>query len=172
MKRKRSQLRKYLFIGLTLVLVSIFVFLARQGRRMEKEQMRRSNENVQNFKSTPIRVLAPQDLKILKASMVLEPGNEPGELPVARHSIEIYNAGPVSYCEIQLRLNYLGADGEVIASMPCCIKDSIPPGHTLTLSDLFMQNIPEGTVGCRPSIDSGDFEPVERDSLYNEIKYW
>lgn len=163
MKRQRSQLRKYLFYGLTLVLASALVFLVIQGRRLEKEQMRQGNENIQKFKSTPIRVLSPQDLKILNATMTLEPANVSGELPVARHNIEIYNAGTVSYCDIQLRLDYLDANGEVIASIPYGIKDSIPPGDTLVSNDVWMQKIPDATVECRPSIVYGDFEPVENE---------
>jgi hypothetical protein len=161
MKRQRSQLRKYLFYGLTLVLLSALIFLVIQGRRLEKEQVRQGNANIQKFKSTPIRVLSPQDLKILNASMTLEPANVPGELPAARHNFEIYNAGTVSYSEIQLRLDYLDAHGEVIASIPYDIKDSIPPGGTLVSNDILIQTIPDATVECRPSIVYGDFEPVE-----------
>jgi hypothetical protein len=161
MKRQRSPLRKYLFYGLTLVLLSALIYLVIQGRRLEKEEMRQGNVKVQKYKSTPIRVLFPQDLKILNASMTLEPANAPGELPVARHNFEIYNAGTVSYCEIQLRLDYLNAHGEVIASMPYDIKDAIPPGGTLVSNDVLIQKIPDVAVECRPSIVYGDFEPVK-----------
>jgi hypothetical protein len=165
MQRQRSPLRKYLFYGLTLVLVSALIFLVIQGRRLEKEQMRQGNGNIQKFKSTPIRVLSPQDLKILNASMTLESANVPGGLPVARHSIEINNAGTVPYCEIQLRLDYLDANGEVIASIPYGIKDSIPPGDTFVSNNVLMQKIPDATVECRPSIVYGDFEPVESERV-------
>jgi len=165
MKRQRSPLRKYLFYGLTLVLVSALVFLVIQGRRMEKEQMLQGNENIQKFRSTPIRVLSPPDLKILNASMTLEPANVSGVVPVARHNIEIYNAGTVPYCEIKLRLDYLDTNGEVIASMPYDIKDSIPPGGTLASIDVLMQKIPDAAVECRPSIVYGDFEPIESERV-------
>ncbi|MEJ2246653.1 MAG: hypothetical protein P8Y80_11350 [Acidobacteriota bacterium] len=161
MKRQRSPLRKYLFYGLTLVLTSALVLLVIQGRRLEKEQMRQGDGNIQKFTSTPIRVLSPQDLNILNSSMTLEPANISGELSVARHNIEIYNAGTVSYCEIQLRLDYLDANGEVIASIPYGIKYSIPPGDTFVSKDVLMPKIPDATVECRPSIVYGDFETVE-----------
>jgi hypothetical protein len=163
MKRQRSHLRKYLFYGLTLVLVSALIFLVIQGRRMEKEQTRQGNDKIQKFKSTPIRVLSPPDLKILNASMTLEPADVSGELPVARHNFEIYNAGTVAYCKIQLRLSYVDANGEVIASIPYSIEDSIPPGDTLVSNDVLIQKIPDAAVECLPSIVYGDFEPAENE---------
>jgi len=163
MKKQGSQLRKYLFYGLTLILASALVFLAVQGRRIEKEKMEQSNDNVQNFTSTPIRVLAPQDLEIRAESMNLEPGDEEGQLPVARHRIEIYNSGNVSYCEIQLKLDYVDAGGRVLEIMSHNIKESLLPDSTFLLSDLLMNNIPVETADCRPSIVYADFEPTEID---------
>lgn len=161
MKKQGSQLRKYLFYGLTLVLASAVIFLAIQGRRMEKEKMQQSNENVQNYTSTPIRVLAPPDLEILVESMNLEPGNEEEQLSVARHRIEIYNEGNVSYCEIQLKFDYVDADGEVLASMYHNITGSLLPDSIFILSDFIMNDIPVETADCYPSLIYADFEPVE-----------
>jgi hypothetical protein len=73
MKPSGSQLRRYLFYGLTLVLAAVFVVLAIQGRRMEKKQQTgKPSEIVQNYAPTPIRVLVPRDLVISNRSMVLE----------------------------------------------------------------------------------------------------
>jgi len=161
MKRQGSQLRKYLFYGLTLILATVFVFLTIQGRRMEKERMQKGTENVQKFDPTPIRVLAPEDIEITAASMILKPGSEAEKLLVARHNIEIRNTGHVSYCAIQLKLDYVDAAGKVIASLPHTIKRSILPGERLPLSELIMENIPAEAIDCRPSIIYADIEPAE-----------
>ena len=161
MKIQGSSLRKYLFYGLTLLLASAVIFLAIQSSRMEKEKTQQSIHNVQDFTSTPIRVLAPRDLEIRTESMLLKPGDEEGLLPVALHRIEIYNSGNVSYCEIQLKLDYVDAGGSVLASMFHNIKESLLPESTFLISDLLMNNIPVETADCYPSIVYADLEPAK-----------
>ena len=161
MKRQGSQLRKYLFYGLTLILAAVFVFLTIQGRRMEKERMLKGNEIVQKFDPTPIRVLAPQDIDITAFAMILQSGSKAEQHLIARHNIEIRNTGNVSYCEIQLKLDYMDAAGSVIASFPHNIKRLILPGERLPLSDVIMENIPAEAIDCRPSVIYADIEPAD-----------
>ena len=162
MKKQGLPLRKYLFYGLTLVLASAFIFLAVQGRRMEKEQGDQSSEIVKNYTPTPTRVLAPHDLEILTADMTREQGNEKtGKQEAVRHRIEILNSGKITYCEIQLRLTCLDATGKVILTKPQSIKEKIGPGETLLLSDLVMNDIPAEATDCRPEIVYADIDPGE-----------
>ncbi|MBN2320204.1 MAG: hypothetical protein JXR49_14060 [Acidobacteria bacterium] len=163
MKRQAlPPLRKYLFYGLTIVLISAFIFLAVQGRRMEKERLQQGSEIVQQYAPTPTRVLAPYDLEILKASMILPQGSEKtGRQGTVRHRIEIRNSGTVSYCEIQLNLSYLDAGGTVILTIPHNIKERIRPGGTLLSPDISIDNIPAEAIDCRPKIVYADIEPGE-----------
>lgn len=162
MKRQGLPLRKYLFYGLTVVLISAFIFLAIQGRRMEKEQTQQGSEIVKNYTPTPTRVLAPHDLEILTASMIREQGNEnTGRQGVVRHRIEIQNSGNVSYCEVQLSLTYLDSGGTVILTVPHNIKEPIPPGDTLISPDISMHNIPAEATDCSAKIVYADIEPGE-----------
>jgi hypothetical protein len=155
-----SKLRKYLFFGLTSVLAAAFVFLAIQGRRMEKErQMDKPAELVRNYAPTPIRVLSPQDLLILSNSMNLERDNHGDPLAAVRHGIEIQNSGDVSYCEIQIQLDYLDNRGTVIASKTHSLKKQLPPGLKFTASDIPLDAIPVGAVDCRLSIIYADIAP-------------
>jgi hypothetical protein len=152
MKRQGLPLRKYLFYGLTLVLISVFVFLAVQGRKMEKEKLQQGAEIVQNYTPTPIRVLAPGDLEILSASMPLKQG-------VGRREIEIRNSGNVSYGEIQLILACFNAAGKMILEKPENIKRNIPPGNTVLVLDISMNGMPAGATDCRPRIVYADIAP-------------
>jgi hypothetical protein len=162
MKKQGLPLRKYLFYGLTIVLASAFIFLAVQGRRMEKEQMTQGSEIVKNYTPTPTRVLAPQDLVILSAVMTLPRDNEKkGKQEAVRHRIEILNSGHVTYCEIQLRLTYLDATGKVILTVPHDINERIRPGETLLLHDFVMNDIPAEATDCRPEIVYADIDPEE-----------
>lgn len=161
MKKQGAQLRKYLFYGLTLMLVAIVVFLAIQGRRMEEERMNADTEIVQKFDSTPIRALFPPDIEILEASMTLEPGDETEQYYIAHHRIEIRNTGNVSYSEIQLKLDYLGAGGEVLASIPYNFKKLIHPGKTFLLADVITENIPVEVTDSIPFVVFADMEPEE-----------
>jgi len=154
MKREGLPLRKYLFYGLTIILASVFIFLAVMGRRMEKEKMKQGSEVVQNYTPTPTRALAPVDLEILKTSLVREQ-------EAVRLGIEIKNSGPVSYTEIQLILDYLDAGGSVLLSIPHKIRERIVPGETLLLTDIPADNIPVEATSCRAKIAYADIEPGE-----------
>ena len=162
MKKQGLPLRKYLFYGLTIVLASAFIFLAVQGRRMEKEQKEQGSEIVKNYTPTPTRVLAPHDLEILSSDMILPRDNDKnGKQEAVRHRIEILNSGNVSYCEIQLRLTYLDANGKVILAVPHDIKVRIRPDETLLLPDFVVNDIPVEATDCRPEILYADIDPGE-----------
>ncbi len=162
MKRQGLSLRKYLFYGLTLVLASVFIFLAIRGRRVEKERMRQGSEIVQNYTPSPTRILSPVDLEILTASMVREQGNTTAALPgTILHRIEIQNKGRVPYGEIQIRLNYIDSGGTVVLSRFHNIIERIGPGNTLRLTGIREDNIPDEVNDCLLKIVYADIEPGE-----------
>jgi len=65
-------MRRYLFLGLTLVLFVALTNLIIRGCRLQKEQAQKLVETVEEAKPTATRVLGPQDLRIVLAKMALE----------------------------------------------------------------------------------------------------
>ncbi len=147
-------IRKSLFLGLTLVLIAALAALMIQGRRMEKEQPPRQMEIVQQSKPTAIRVLEPQDMKIVQSKIQWE--GDPQKPRTARHEIEIRNNGPVSYSGIQLRVTYLSGDGKALATRERYVAKDIPPGEVLRTDDITFGDLPPSTKHFHVTIDYGD----------------
>lgn len=144
---------------MTLVLVSVFVYLAVQGNRLEKERKKNSADIVETYEATPVRTLNPRDLEITQATIKIStlPGEQPS--PVARHRIEIRNRGKVTYSELLLKLEYRDAHNAEIGFLSRKVKENIPPGDTVLSIELPANTIPDSTVECMPTIEYADFEP-------------
>jgi hypothetical protein len=150
-------IRKYLFWGLTLVLVVALVNLIIRGRRLEKQQVDRLVEVVQDSEPTATRVLRPQDFEILQSKMLLE--QEPGskkQSRTARHEIEIRNKGKVSYSGIQLSFDYLDRSGRALGTKTRAVVQTILPGATLKIAEIKVDGIPISTVDSRVAIVYAD----------------
>ena len=161
MKRQGSQLRKSLFYGLTLVLVSVFVYLAVQGNRLEKERTAKGADVVETFKPTPIRALAPMDLEITAVSMSPDAKTIAPDTSVIPHQIDIRNSGDVVYSELQLKLDYLNTTGIKIGSLFQQVTKEIPPGNTRLSIDIPRAEIPADTAGIRPTVVYADIESAD-----------
>ena len=158
MKKYGSSLRSYMFYGLTLMLASVFILLAIQNHRKEKEPPATGMETVQSFQPTPIRALAPQDLEIIPASMALNQNNPTVQVPGTQRKLEILNSGPLTYGEIQLKLEYLDAGGTALASTTHLFVQKLPPGKTFLAVNISKDTIPSGAVNCRYSVVYADME--------------
>lgn len=124
--------RKSLFLGLMLLLGAALVSLVVQGRRQEKKQAAtRIVEVVKQFKPTPTRVIAPQDLEIVG------PDNP------ARFAIR--NHGTVTYRNSEVEFVYLGRDGRVLENRTVKIDKMIPPGQEVSVENAASDKIPEGS---------------------------
>jgi hypothetical protein len=150
-------LRKYLFWGLTLLLIVALTNIIIRGCRLEKEQTKKLVETVEEAKPTATRVLNPQDLKIVQSKLVLETRDEGGKQShTARHEIEIYNGGNVSYMKIQLRLDYLNRSGKKIETRTHAIVQTISPGATLKLPSIAIDNVPSSAADLQTTIVYAD----------------
>lgn len=138
-------IRKYLFWGLTLVLLVAIINLIVRGRRLEKEQAAKGNEIVQQSKPEATRVISPRDLAVSTAAMRLEPGG------TARHSVEIRNTGSHPYSRIQIRFVYLDASSKTVAERTHIIAETIKPGALLR-SDIVIKEAPSSAVRSEASI--------------------
>jgi hypothetical protein len=149
-------IRKSLFWGLTLVLVVALISLIVRGRRLEKEQAQQMVEVVRESKATPIRVFAPRDLQVIRASMQLE--KDPGDndkIRAARHEVEIRNSGSLPYSDIQLKFNYTSRNGRELATRTQSIPQKILPGTTLN-TEATLTDIPASTADSQVAIISAD----------------
>ncbi len=150
-------IRKSLFWGLTLVLVTALVSLTLRGRRLEKQQSSRAVEIVRPSKTTSTRVLMPQDLEIAQSRMQLEEstgGN--AKFRIARHTIEIRNNGKVPYCRIQLGFDYLNRNGKPLTTRTQSVSRIILPGTSLKPVDITLDGLPASTANFRVTIVYAD----------------
>ncbi len=150
-------MRKYLFWGLTLVLVVALVNLIIRSRRLEQQQSSQVVEVVRQSKPTATRVLAPQDLVIVQSKTTLE-RKAGGKAQIARHEIEIHNNGSVPYGGIQLSIDYLDRGGKVLASRTNPIASTVLPGATVKLGDITTDDLPASTASAKVAIVYADIE--------------
>ena len=124
--------RKYLFLGLMLMLGAVLISLIVQGRRQEKKQAAmRVVEVVKQYKPTPMRIVAPHDLQAM---------NPNGAAPFA-----IRNNGTVMYSNPELEFEYLWKDGGVLIRQTVTIEKAIPPGQEISIENAAPESVPEGT---------------------------
>ena len=154
-------MRKGLFSGLTLLLISVFIYLVIQGNRLEKERLQRDADVVETFQPTPVRSLQPDDLEITAASMEPESFAGNGGIAVARHRVEIRNSGEATYCEIRFKLDYLDAGGKKLKPVFQEVPETVPPGMTGLALEIPQNEIPAGAVDCIPSIVYADIKPED-----------
>ncbi len=145
-------MRKYLFWGLTLVLVAAMIILIIRGRNLEKQEMNQVVEIIKESKSSATRVWAPRDIKIVQAKMQLVQAAGKVNLISAKNEIEIRNNGKTTYSGIQLSLAYLDGKAKVLTTRLHAVEQTIPPGADLKLSDIKMEDLPASVTDCRASI--------------------
>ena len=136
--------RKSIFLGLMVLLGAALISLVVQGRRQEQKQAAtRVFEVIKRFKPTPTRVIAPQDLEIVRSDSA------------ARFAIR--NHGTTTYSNPEVEFVYLGKDGRVLQNQTVKIDKVIPPGQEVSLENAGSGNVPEGTMRTLLKIRSADF---------------
>jgi hypothetical protein len=153
-------IRKYLFWGLTIVLIVALANLMIRSYRLDKKKAQQMVETVEEAKPSSTRVLNPQDLKIVQSKMELQPA--PGkdkESVAARHEVEIGNSGNVTYKDVQIRFVYLSAKGEQLGDKTQLIEKSVPAGTMLKLADISIGDVPASAVGLETTILCADIQP-------------
>jgi len=153
-------IRKYMFLGLTVVLIIVFTNLMIRGCRLEKEQAQQMVETIEEAKPSPTRVIRPTDLKIRLSKM--EPQPDLGkETPSAimRHEVEIHNSGTVRYKGVQLTFAYYGQSGKQLGTRTHFVEKSIPAATSLRLPDILIDAVPTGATRLETAIAFADIEP-------------
>jgi hypothetical protein len=159
-----AMIRKSVFWGLTLVLVVVLVSLIVQSRRLEKQSTPTVTEVVKTAQSSPIRLVAPQDLKVVRSEVrFIKPSTENAPIadpqPAAELEVSIENRGPDPYINVQLRFTYLGGAKNVLESRNYLVDKPLPPGQTTSVGIIKVDDAPKNAVKCNVTIVSTDFEP-------------
>jgi hypothetical protein len=153
-------IRKYLFGGLTIVLIVALTNLMIRGYRLDKKKAQQLVETVEEATPSSTRVLNPQDLKIVQSKMELQPA--PGkekESIAARHEVEISNSGIVTYKDIQVRFIYLSPKGDQLGARTQLIEKPVPAGTTLKLSNISISDVPASVTRLETTILCADIQP-------------
>jgi len=146
-------MRKWLFLGLTLVLVGVLVSLIIQGHRIEKQKAGQPVEIIQESIPTATRVLAPKDLQLLQSNMRFEERpDKSSQFKIARHEIEVRNSGTVAYGKIELSFDYIDRRGKVLASRTHSVSRAVLPDSTLKLSDISIDDVPISAEDFRVAV--------------------
>lgn len=161
--------RKNLFLGLTIMLGVVLIYLFLQAREEEKEIQARHNEIIRSSKPSRTRVIYPGDLEITDSSMELseelsEPADstaeEAGSGFVANHRIRIRNRGSVQYQDPLLQIAYLDRREKTLESRTHAVKMALSPGATLILDEIALYDIPSDTRSCKVRILYSDIAPA------------
>jgi hypothetical protein len=132
--------RRSLFIGLTVMLAAVLVSLVIKGRQQEKRAAAtaaasRVTEVVKQYKPTPTRVIAPQELVV-----------ETSSPPVVR------NTGKIPYTNPELEITFSRGNTEVSTERRK-IEKTIQPGEAIPID---MPNLPGGTKASRIRVRSAE----------------
>jgi len=147
--------RKWIFLGLMIMLGSVLVMLVVQGRREEAKQAKGPTEKVMTAKSTSTRVIAPKDLDLAGSKVEISApatGKGKNSERSALCRIVIRNRGRISYRDVMLKLTCVGSGGKILESRTQLVPSTIPPGQEVTVPEVAIDNLPQGTVRCGLSI--------------------
>jgi len=143
--------RKWIFLGLMIMLGSVLAMLLIKGRNQENQAAAVPVEKVQTARSTPTRVMVPNDLQVVESSVqntTVETGKSTSAQQDAHYQVVVRNRGQVAYHNLVLKLTCLGSTGKVLGTRSRLVPQTIQPGQTLIIKDLSIENLPPGTVRC------------------------
>jgi hypothetical protein len=159
-------IRKSVFWGLTVVLVAVIVSLIIQSRRQETQSTPKVTEIVKTAQPSPIRIVAPRDLKVVRSEMKLVKQSAEGA-PIAdtqtaaELEVSIENMGSAPYVGVQLRFSYLGSANNTLGSQDYLVEKLLPPGQTTPTGIIKLDDAPKHAEKCDVTIVSADFEPQD-----------
>jgi len=159
-------IRRSVFWGLTVVLVAVLVSLIVQSRRLETQSAPTVTEVVKTAQSSPIRVIAPQDLMVVGSDIrLVNPSTESAPAAdagsAAELEVSVDNRGSEPYTGVLLRFTYLGSANNALRSQDYLVEKQLPPGQITSTGTIKMDDVPKNTVKCEVTIVSADFEPLD-----------
>jgi len=161
--------RKSLFVGLTLMLAAVLVYLVIQGRRQEKQQQAtlRPVEIVQESTPSLTRVIGPDDLEIVDLKTEFGPSGEQADPSStttlsAVHRLTIRSNSKIAYHSLGLKLSYFGRGDKLLETRTVPAAEIVQPGQARALGEIREDKIPAGTLKCRAAIAYADLEPLPK----------
>jgi hypothetical protein len=155
--------RKWLFLGMMILLGAVLVSLVLRGRNEEKRLAAATTEIVKTAKRTPTRSMAPTDLDIGDSKVEITapgPNRKAGALTGARCDLVIRNLGQIAYHDVMLKLQWLGNNGRDLKFHTQLVPETIQPGQVLNIQDVRIEQIPAGTARCTLSILYANLGPA------------
>jgi hypothetical protein len=150
--------RRYLFLGLMLVLGTVLVYLILQSRGEEARIVRkRPVEIVREAEPTATRAIAPRDL-VAAGCRIQAENPAPGSAGPAIH-VQLRNEGESSYSNVMLRFSHMGRSNKVLGTSNYLVAETLKAGAVLDLKDLVIDGIPAGTNRCEARILYADVLP-------------
>ena len=147
--------RKWLFLGLMIMLGGVLLMLIFQARREQARVAAAPAEIVKTARSTATRMMAPDDIDVTQSLAVIaqpEAGSAKAGTRIARCRLVIRNRGQESYHDMMLQLLCLGSSGKALGTLKQPVPETLQPGQVLTIEDVSVTGIPPGTRECRFSI--------------------
>ena len=155
--------RRQLFYGITLVLLVVIIFLLLRGRSAEKNRATQNIklEQISSEQPSPVRAILPRDLEIVEAGVSWTRNPDEKNASVASHDITISNTGSGSYVSLLLRVEYINEAGRLVESRTHEVKEALPPGGKLRLTDITINGLPDVVSDFRAAILSADLEKYQ-----------
>jgi hypothetical protein len=151
--------RKSLFLGLTLMLGVVLVWLILRARKEEARAVAAPAEIVRKAKSSPTRALWPGDLDASQSRAQLGAARKNAEgkgARTARLDLVVRNTGATAYSDPALRLEWIGAGGATVGAETRVVPGTIQPGQALTVGGIVVGGVPEDAVRCNVSVLHAD----------------
>ena len=138
--------RRYLFLGLTAMLVVVLVSLVLRSRKRETARARPAPEVIRVAPATPTRVMRPADLEIVEARVAL--GAATGRERAAELTVVLRNSGTLAYRDPMLELSCRERGGRKISTRARPVESVIPPGKPTTVGGLREEGLPAAAAEC------------------------
>lgn len=156
--------RKWIFLGLMVVLGAVLISLILQSRKPEPKTSP-VFEVLKQSKPTALRVFSPKDLEIVnqETELVREAGRmESGGVQTsAHHRMTIRNQGSVSYGAVEIEFTYLGPGKRILGSESQHVAVLVPAGETIQIDGITTMPIPASTTRCTARILFGELVASE-----------
>jgi hypothetical protein len=156
-------LRRSLFLGLTILLGAVLVWLVVNSRKEEARIASVPGEIVRTAKSSPTRALLPKDLDPSGSRADLRAREKAGrgnKSRIAHLDLVVRNLGSSPYSDPAVRLEWINSRGAPVGAETKVLPGVVRPGQAISVSGVVVEAVPEQAVRCNISILHADVVPA------------
>jgi hypothetical protein len=156
-------IRKWLFLGLTLMLAAVVITLLIKGRQEEKNKQEAALhpvEVVRVSKPSLTRIIGPKEIVVSEQSLDMSPAaTSSGESSRMqyRHKLVLRNTGRLACRNLRIRIVYYGRGEKVLETTTKEMADTLPPGEQRSL-EFVVEDLPKGAIKADARVLSADLE--------------